>query len=91
MAAITLIRLLPAVHPLVSVQVVALNEAHITRVTSKWLFSCVCKYVSLEVVAAPESSVAVVTDEVLLDFQGAVVIHVHLWKYVLHFLFNFVG
>ncbi len=40
MAAITLIRLLSAVHPLVSVQVVALNEAHVTRVASKWLFSC---------------------------------------------------
>lgn len=40
MAAIALIRLLSAVHPLVSVQVVTLNEPHITRVTSKWLFSC---------------------------------------------------
>lgn len=37
---------------------------------------------SFEVVATPESSIAVVTDEVLLDFQGKVVviIHVHLWK-----------
>ena len=40
MAAITLVRLLSAVHPLVSVQVVTLNEPHITRVTSKWLLSC---------------------------------------------------
>lgn len=40
MAAITLVRLLSAVHPLVSVQVVALNEAHITCITGKWLFSC---------------------------------------------------
>lgn len=39
-AAITLVRLLPAVHPLVSVQVVTLNEPHITRITSKWLLSC---------------------------------------------------
>lgn len=43
-----------------------------------------CEYVPLEVVAAPESAVAVVTDEILLDFQGKVVIiHVHRWKYVL--------
>ena len=40
MAAITLVRLLAAVHPLVSVQVVALNEPHITCIAGKWLFSC---------------------------------------------------
>lgn len=80
MAAITLVRLLSAVDPLMSVQVVTLNEAHITRVTSKWLFSCMCKYMSLEVVATPESSVAVVTDEVLLNFQGTVIIHTDWWK-----------
>lgn len=93
MAAITLVRLLSTVHSLVSVQVVALNEPHITRVTSIWLFSCVCENMSFEVVATPESSIAVVTDEVLLDFQGKVVviIHVHLWKDMLHFLFHFVG
>lgn len=79
MAAVTLVRLLSAVHPLVSVQVVALNEPHIARVTSKWLLSCMCEYVSLEVVATPESSIAVVADEVLLDFQGTVIVHIHLW------------
>lgn len=40
MAAITLVRLLSAVHPLVSVQVVALDEAHVTCIAGKWLFSC---------------------------------------------------
>lgn len=45
--------------------------------------TCMCEYVPLEVVAAPESAVAVVTDEILLDFQGKVIIHVHRWKYVL--------
>lgn len=40
MAAITLVRLLSAVDPLVSVQVVTLDEPHITRITSKWLFPC---------------------------------------------------
>lgn len=40
MAAITLVRLLSAVHSLVSVQVVALNEAHVTCVAGIWLFSC---------------------------------------------------
>jgi len=40
MAAITLVRLFSAVNPLVSVQVVALNEPHITCITSKWLFPC---------------------------------------------------
>lgn len=39
-AAITLVRLLSTVHPLVSVQVVTLNEPHVTRVASEWLFSC---------------------------------------------------
>lgn len=39
MAAITLVRLLSAVHPLVSVQVVALDEAHVTCIAGKWLFS----------------------------------------------------
>lgn len=91
MAAITLVRLLSAVHPLVSVQVVALDEAHVTCIAGKWLFSCMCEYVPLEVVAAPESAVAVVTDEILLDFQGKVIIHVHRWKYVLHLLLDFVG
>lgn len=38
---------------------------------------------SLEVVATPEGSIAVVTDEVLLDFQGKVVIHLDWWKYML--------
>lgn len=38
MAAIALIRLLPAVHPLVPVQVVTLDEPHITGITCKWLF-----------------------------------------------------
>lgn len=42
-----------------------------------------CKYMSLEVVATPEGSIAVVTDEVLLDFQGKVVIHLDWWKYML--------
>lgn len=89
MTAITLVRLFSAMHPLVSVQVVTLNKPHIARVTSKWLFPCMCKNMSLEVVAAPESSIAVITDEVLLDFQRAVVIHVNLRKQMLHF--NFVG
>lgn len=69
MAAITLVWLLSAVHPFVSVQVVALNEPHVTRIARIWLFSCVCEYMSLEVVATPESSIAVVADEVLLHFQ----------------------
>lgn len=38
MAAIALIRLFSAVHPLVPVQVVTLNEPHITSITRKWLF-----------------------------------------------------
>lgn len=38
MAAITLVRLFSTVNPLVSVQVIALNEPHLTRVTSKWFF-----------------------------------------------------
>lgn len=45
--------------------------------------TCMCEYVPLEVVAASESAVAVVTNEILLHFQGKVVIHVHRWKYVL--------
>lgn len=45
--------------------------------------TCMCEYVPLEVVATSESTVAVVTDEILLDFQGQVVVHVHRWKYVL--------
>ena len=40
MAAITLVRLLSTVNPLVSVQVVTLNEPHIARITGKWLFPC---------------------------------------------------
>lgn len=40
------------------------------------LLTCVREYVSFEMVAASERSVAVVTDEVLLDFQRAVVVHV---------------
>lgn len=40
------------------------------------LLTCVREYVALEMVAASERAVAVVTDEVLLDFQGAVVVHV---------------
>lgn len=80
MAAIALVRLLPAVHPLVSVQVVALNKTHVARITSKWLLPCMSKNVSLEVVTTPESSVAVVTDEVLLDFQRTVIAHVDLWN-----------
>lgn len=40
MAAITLVRLLSTVHPLVSVQVVTLNEPHVARITSKWFFPC---------------------------------------------------
>lgn len=39
MAAIALVRLLSAVHPLVSVQVVALDKAHVACVAGKWLFS----------------------------------------------------
>ena len=43
-----------------------------------------CQYVSLEVVATPESSIAVVTDEILLDFQGTVIIvHFHCWNKML--------
>lgn len=41
MAAVALVRLLSAVHPLVPVQVVALDEAHVTRITGKWLLSWV--------------------------------------------------
>lgn len=33
-----------------------------------YIFTCMCQYVSLEVIAAPKGSVAVVTDEILLDF-----------------------
>lgn len=40
MAAITLVRLLSTVYPLMSVQVVTLNEPHIACITSKWLFPC---------------------------------------------------
>lgn len=38
--AIALVRLLSAVHSLVSVQMVALNESHVTRIASIWLLSC---------------------------------------------------
>lgn len=44
------------------------------------LLTCVREYVSFEMVAASERSVAVVADEVLLDFQRAVVVHVDGWK-----------
>lgn len=101
MTAIALVWLLSAVHSLVSVQVVALDESHVTCIAGIWLLSCntshklqrtaghsesghlpepprtcVCEYVSFQVVTASEGAVAVVTDEVLLDFQGAVVVHV---------------
>lgn len=45
--------------------------------------TCMCEYVPLEVVAASESAIAVVTDEILLHFQGKVIVHVHWWKDVL--------
>lgn len=59
-----------------------------TKTTAEWrdglpVVTCMCENVPLEVVATPESAVAVVTDEVLLDFQGTVIIHVHRWKYML--------
>lgn len=38
MTSITLVRFLSTVHPLVSVQVVTLNEPHITCITSIWFF-----------------------------------------------------
>lgn len=40
------------------------------------LLTCVREYVSFEVVAAAERAVAVVADEVLLDLQRAVIVHV---------------
>lgn len=40
------------------------------------LLTCVCEYMSFEVVAASECSVAVVTDKVLLDFQRTIIVHV---------------
>lgn len=39
LAPLTLVRLLPTVDTLVSLQVVALNKPHITHVASKWLLS----------------------------------------------------
>lgn len=91
MAAVTLVGLLSTVDPLVSVQMVTLDEPHVTRIAGKWLFPCVCENMSLEVVAAAESSVTVIADEVLLDFQRGVVVHVQMRQQMLHLLFNFVG
>lgn len=44
------------------------------------LLTCVREYVSFQMVAASERSVAVIADEVLLDFQWAVIVHVDGWK-----------
>lgn len=90
MAAITLVRLLSAVNPLVSVQVVPLNKTHVARITGKWLFPCMCEDMSFEMIAAPKRSVAVVTYEVFLDFQGQVVIHIKGWHHMLYFLLYFI-
>lgn len=90
-AAVTLVWFFPAVHPLVSVQVVTLNKPHVTRIAGKRFLPCVCEDVSLQVVAAPERSVAVIADEVLLDSEGALVVRVNSWENVRHLVFDFVG
>lgn len=39
-AAVTLVGFLSTVNPLVSLQVVALDEPHVTHVTPEWLLTC---------------------------------------------------
>lgn len=67
-AAIALVGFFTTVDSFVSVEVIALNEPHITGITGKRLFSCVCQYMSLQVIAAPEGPVTMVTDKILLNF-----------------------
>jgi len=90
-AAVALVRFLPAVHPLVSLQVVALDESHVTHVTAKGLLSCVCEDVTFQVVTAPEGSIAVLTDEVLLQLCQVLLTQADVWHLDLWFLVKFAG
>lgn len=64
MTPFTLVGLFTTVHTLVTLQVVLLNEAHITHIALKWLLTGMNKDVPLEMVTAPKGSKAVFTNKI---------------------------
>lgn len=79
MTPLTLVRLFTTVYTLVALQVVFLDEAHITYVTLKWLLTCMNEDVSLEVVTAPKGSKAVFASKIFwdLDLKRAILFYNH--------------
>lgn len=79
MTPFTLVGLFTTVHTLVTLQVVLLDEAHITYITLKWLLTSMNKYVPLEVVTASKSSKAVFTNKIFgnLYLKRTILFHYH--------------
>lgn len=79
MTPLTLVRLLATVHALVALQMVLLDEAHITDVTLERLLTSVNEDVPLEVVTAPEGAKAVFASEILgnLYLERTILLHYH--------------
>lgn len=66
-------------HTLVAFKMVLLDETHITYITLKWFLTSVDQDVPLEVVTAPESSKAVLTNKIFWDLylERAILFHYH--------------
>lgn len=79
MTPFTLVGLFPTVYTLVTLQVVLLDETHITYVTLKWLLTGMNKDVPLEVITAPKGSKAVFTNKIFgnLYLKRTILFHYH--------------